>query len=206
MFTGIVQGVATVEVTERRADVLTFTAKLPDGLVDGLAEGASVALDGVCLTATAVDDTNVTFDLIEETLACTTFADVGSGSRLNVERAMKFGDEIGGHLVAGHVSGTATIERIDEGEHGRTLSLGCSQAHMRGILPKGFIAIDGISLTVGVVDGLEGRFEVHLIPETLRITTIAEKQVGDKVNIELDPMTVAAIEGAKRAIEAGGAE
>lgn len=206
MFTGIIQGVATIEHSERRGDVLTITANLPDNLAADLIEGASVALDGVCLTATAVHDHRVTFDLIEETLSCTTLNECTSGRRLNIERAMKFGDELGGHLVAGHVSGTATIERIDEGEHGRTLSLACSQAHIRGILPKGFVAVDGISLTVGVVEGLEGRFEVHLIPETLRITTIAEKQVGDKVNIELDPMTVAAIEGAKRAVEAGGAE
>ena len=206
MFTGIVQGVATIEQSELRADVMTITANLPNGLANGLAEGASVALDGVCLTATTVHDERVTFDLIEETLACTTLADCAPGSRLNVERAMKFGDEIGGHLVAGHVSSTATIERIDEGENGRTLSLNSTPAHVQNILPKGFIAIDGISLTVGEVDHANSSFEVHLIPETLRITTIADKQVGDQVNIELDPMTVAAIEGAKRAVEAGGAE
>jgi len=110
---------------------------------------------------------------------------------------LKFGDEIGGHVVSGHVSGCATVEEIIKGENGRTLLLSCHEDEIVYLMNKGFVALDGISLTVGEVNREDSTFDVHLIPETLAVTTIADKGVGDQLNLELDATTVAAVEAAK---------
>ena len=189
MFTGIVQGTGSVQsVTE--GSVLTIGIQIPS--TEDLEVGGSVAIDGVCLTATSVGDA-VTFDIIPETLERTTLGLLACGSNVNVERALKFGDELGGHLLSGHIMGTAQIVEVANDNY----TIQCPSEMGAFIQEKGFIAVDGISLTVGKTDGVGG-FEVHIIPETLRLTTLGSKGVGDLVNIEIDAMTQAIVETTKR--------
>ena len=197
MFSGIVQGTALITSVVQREDVLTIEVGLGDKLVQELAIGASVAVDGVCLTAVNIDGGQVKFDLIEETVKCSTLGSERLNTAVNIERSLKYGDEIGGHVVSGHVSGCATVKGIINGENGRTLLLSCHEDEIGYLMNKGFVALDGISMTVGEVNREDSTFDVHLIPETLAVTTIADKDVGDQLNLELDATTVAAVEAAK---------
>ena len=149
----------------------------------------------MCLTATSVSDT-VTFDVIPETLDRTTLGSLSSGSNVNVERALKFGDELGGHLLSGHIMGTAEIVAVENQDY----TIQCPPEMAEYIQEKGYIAVDGISLTIGKTSG-KGGFDVHIIPETLRLTTLGSKGVGDQVNIEIDAMTQAVVETTKRLME-----
>ena len=189
MFTGIVQGTGKVE-SVRGDEIITVSIKLPS--VEGLEIGGSVSIDGVCLTATNVGDC-VTFDIIPETLQRTTLGNLNPGSSVNVERALKFGDELGGHLLSGHIMDTAEIIEVQNQDY----KIQCPNEMSEFIQEKGYIAVDGISLTVGETDG-NGIFDVHIIPETLRLTTLGNKGVGDRVNIEIDAMTQAVVETTKR--------
>ena len=189
MFTGIVQGTGSVQSVSE-GSVLTIGIQIPS--TEDLEVGGSVAIDGVCLTATSVGDA-VTFDIIPETLERTTLGLLACGSNVNVERALKFGDELGGHLLSGHIMGTAQIVEVANDNY----TIQCPSEMGEFIQEKGFIAVDGISLTVGKTDGVGG-FEVHIIPETLRLTTLGSKGVGDHVNIEIDAMTQAIVETTKR--------
>jgi riboflavin synthase len=195
MFTGIVQGTGCVQ-SVRRDSVVTIDVQIPS--TEGLEIGASVSIDGVCLTATSVSDT-VTFDVIPETLDRTTLGSLSSGSNVNVERALKFGDELGGHLLSGHIMGTAEIVAVENQDY----TIQCPPEMAEYIQEKGYIAVDGISLTIGKTSG-EGAFDVHIIPETLRLTTLGSKGVGDQVNIEIDAMTQAVVETTKRLMESRG--
>ena len=189
MFTGIVQGTGSVQSISGES-VLTLGIQIPS--TDNLEVGGSVSIDGVCLTATSVGDT-VTFEIIPETLQRTTLGSLSRGSNVNVERALKFGDELGGHLLSGHIMGTAEIVSVVNQDY----QIQCPATMAEFIQEKGFIAVDGISLTVGETDG-NGCFDVHIIPETLRLTTLGGKGVGDNVNIEIDAMTQAVVETTKR--------
>ena len=189
MFTGIVQGTGNVQSVSGES-ILTIGIQIPS--TEDLEVGGSVAIDGVCLTATSVGDT-VTFDIIPETLERTTLGSIACGSNVNVERALKFGDELGGHLLSGHIMGTAEIISVVNEDY----TIQCPAQMGEFIQEKGFIAVDGISLTVGKTDG-SGCFEVHIIPETLRLTTLGSKGAGDQVNIEIDAMTQAVVETTKR--------
>ncbi len=200
MFSGIVQGTAEIISAIQRDDVLTIEIELGKHLIEGLEIGASVAVDGVCLTAVEIVESTAKFDIIEETIRCTTLDMVRKNTQANIERSLKFGDEIGGHNVSGHVTSVATISEVKQGVNGRTLQLTSEEKEISYLMPKGFVAIDGISLTVGEVNRSTATFDVHLIPETIAVTTIGEKQVGDKVNLELDSATVAAVEVAKQMV------
>jgi len=189
MFTGIVQGTGSVQ-SVRGDSIVTLGIQIPS--TDGLEIGGSVSIDGVCLTATSVGDT-VTFDIIPETLQRTTLGTLSQGSSVNVERALKFGDELGGHLLSGHIMGVAEIVSVIDQDY----KIQCPQEMAEYIQEKGYVAVDGISLTVGETDG-RGGFDIHIIPETLRLTTLGSKGVGDHVNIEIDAMTQAVVETTKR--------
>ena len=189
MFTGIVQGTGNVQSVSGES-ILTIGIQIPS--TEDLEVGGSVAIDGVCLTATSVGNT-VTFDIIPETLERTTLGSLACGSNVNVERALKFGDELGGHLLSGHIMGTAEIVSVVNQDY----QIQCPISMAEFIQEKGFIAVDGISLTVGETSG-DGCFDVHIIPETLRLTTLGSKGVGDQVNIEIDAMTQAVVETTKR--------
>ena len=189
MFTGIVQGTGNVQSVSGES-ILTIGIQIPS--TEDLEIGGSVAIDGVCLTATSVGNT-VTFDIIPETLERTTLGSLSCGSNVNVERALKFGDELGGHLLSGHIMGKAEIVAVVNEDY----TIQCPSEMGEFIQEKGFIAVDGISLTVGKTDG-DGCFDVHIIPETLRLTTLGSKSTGDYVNIEIDAMTQAIVETTKR--------
>jgi riboflavin synthase len=187
MFTGIVQGVATIEAVNAEPGLSTFVVRFPDGMLDSISTGASVAINGTCLTVTRQEGHSLYFDAMQETLGLTTLGDLKTGDRVNFERAARIGDEIGGHLLSGHIHTTATVVSVERPENNCTLTFELPQAWARYLFPKGYIAINGASLTIGEVD--DGRFNVHLIPETLRATTFAELEEGDRVNIEVDSQT-----------------
>ncbi len=195
MFTGIVSGTASVVAVEDGDEIRTLTVDL-DGFDDELEIGASVALDGVCMTVVSIDGAAVKFDTIEETLSRTTLGGLKAGEKVNVERSLKMGDELGGHILSGHVMMTAKIlERAERGE-GIDLVIENSAEARAYILEKGFVAVDGLSLTIGKVS--DDGFALHIIPETLRVTTIGGKSVGDSVNIEIDSRTQAVVDTIRR--------
>ena len=195
MYTGIVSGTAPVIAVADGEGIRTLTIDL-DGFSDGLQIGASVALDGVCMTVVSLEGTEVRFDAIEETLGRTTLERAIQGHMVNVERSLRMGDELGGHILSGHVMMTAKIiGRVERGE-GLDLAIENPLEARPYILEKGFIAIDGMSLTIG--EASDEGFALHIIPETLRVTTIGEKEVGDSVNLEIDSRTQAVVETVMR--------
>ena len=207
MYSGITRGVFPVVELEPREGVTRFTVELSSELARDVQLGASVAIEGVCLSVVAFAGGRVSFEAIAETLSRTTLSELAVGRRVSVERSVRVGDELGGHDVFGHVIGTGTV--VARGHVGEQLDLTIEvpRAWMKYILPKGFVALDGSSLTVGEDVSPEGRFSVHLIPETLRLTNFARKQVGDRVNVELDPRTVAIVDTVERVLrerERGG--
>ena len=195
MFTGIVQGMGTVTRLERTEGALSLTIDLGE-LVKDVVHGASVSVSGACLTVVEIDGFRIRFDAIGETLAKTTLGSLKIGDRVNIERAAKIGDEIGGHLVSGHVSGVVTIKHVETPPGNWIVTFTCDTAWMPYIFPKGFISLDGCSLTI--VDVMTDAFTVHLIPETLSRTTFGIKKAGDRVNMEIDPMTQAIVETVRR--------
>ncbi|MDU3158941.1 MAG: riboflavin synthase subunit alpha [Hafnia alvei] len=199
MFTGIVQGTAPVVSIDEKSNFRTHVVKFPQELLPDLELGASVAHNGCCLTVTKVEGDLVSFDLMKETLRITNLGDVTVGSVVNLERAVKFSDEIGGHLMSGHIICTAEIVKILTSENNRQIWFKMPNPElMKYVLHKGFIGIDGISLTIGEVT--KSRFCVHLIPETLQRTTLGVKRLGDKVNIEIDPQTQAVVDTVERVL------
>jgi riboflavin synthase len=189
VFTGIVQGAFPVVRILDRPGLRTLTLDLPPAFRQGLATGASVAIAGVCLTVVSLGNDGVGFDAIEETQRRTKLGRLRQGERVNVERSARAGDEVGGHELSGHVDGTAEIAAIDRPPGNHVLTFRADRELLRYVFPKGFIALDGCSLTVVNVDREAGTFTVHLIPETLRVTTFGEKQAGDRVNLEIERRT-----------------
>tara|TARA_B100001564_G_scaffold349355_1_gene352381 strand:- start:1703 stop:2311 length:609 start_codon:yes stop_codon:yes gene_type:complete len=202
MFTGIVQGVGTVVKVIEKQTIHTLRIEIPD--TNDLAIGASVSIDGACLTAVKIQDSVVDFDVIPETLHRTTLAHLSSDSKVNVERSLKFGDEIGGHLLSGHIMGTGIIHSKIENGEGVDFQISIPVDLRKYILEKGYIAIDGISLTIGLIQ--DGHFALHIIPETLRLTTLGSKNIGDAVNLEIDSTTQTIVTTVERIMEQKGAE
>nr|WP_163503085.1 riboflavin synthase subunit alpha [Halomonas socia] len=203
MFTGIVQGTAAVTRVIEKTEFRTHVLALDAALREGLALGASVAHNGVCLTVTAIDGEQVSFDLMRETLRLTNLGALKVGDSVNIERAARFGDEIGGHAMSGHVITMAELVELDEAPNNRRLWFELDAEFGRFIFDKGYIGVDGISLTIGgVAPGAAGRmrFCVNLIPETLARTVLAERRPGDRVNIEIDPQTQAIVETVERVL------
>lgn len=199
MFTGIVQGTATLVSIDEKPNFRTHVVALPDAMLAGLETGASVAHNGCCLTVTEINGNHVSFDLMKETLRITNLGELVVGDSVNVERAAKFNDEIGGHLMSGHIMTTAEVAKILTSENNRQIWFKMrDKTLMKYILHKGYIGIDGISLTVGEVTA--SRFCVHLIPETLERTTLGSKKLGNRINIEIDPQTQAIVDTVERVL------
>ena len=197
MFTGIVQGLGTIKSIEEGNGITTFSISCPD--TQNLAIGASVAIDGVCLTATSIEDKLVTFDVIPETMERTTLGERVVDDEVNVERSLRYGDEVGGHLLSGHIIGRGLFTYSQKVGEGAQLKIKAPPSIQKYIQTKGYIGIDGISLTLGEVH--ENEFDLHIIPETLRLTTLGSKQVGDAVNIEIDSTTMMIVETVERLIK-----
>lgn len=200
MYSGITRGLFEVIALTRNPGLLGYTVNLSPELAHNLQPGDSVAVDGVCQTVVKLTDTKVSFQAIRETLEKTTLNDLQQGSYVSIERSLRVGDEIGGHEVSGHVFGTAIIHQKIAEDNNLGLVIRCEPSWMKYILPKGFIAVDGSSLTVGKTQPEEGLFYLHLIPETLRLTNFANKKLQDKVNIEFDHKTRTIVDTVERVL------
>jgi len=198
MFTGIVQGTGTIQSMSGES-VRRFIIDFNEVSTDNLQIGASVAINGVCLTVVEQNNKLVSFDVIPETIDRTTFSNSRVGDKVNLERSLKIGDELGGHLLSGHVMGIGEIDYISTGEDNTDIRIIAESNIMKYINSKGYVAIDGISLTIGEVSS--NSFMLHLIPETLRITTIGDKTIEDRVNIEIDSMTQTIVSTVERLME-----
>ncbi len=205
MFTGIVQGIASVAQAIDRPGLRSLRLQFPSGFADGLAIGASVAVDGTCLTVTALHGSDAAdFDVMQQSLALTTLHSLREGSRINVERASRDGAEIGGHPLSGHVDLMARVGQIRQPENNHVLRIAVPAPWMRYVFAKGYIAVNGASLTVAEAqrerDG-SGWFEVWLIPETLRMTTFGSKVDGEALNIEIERSTQVFVDTVRSAID-----
>jgi riboflavin synthase len=197
MFTGIVKGMFLIASVENE-NVLHYSVSLPDDLLEGLEIGASVSVNGVCQTVVKIQDQSVYFDAIGETLKRSTLESLEKGDFVNIERSLRMGDEIGGHLLSGHVIATAEVTKFIEAKSETVVRFRLEKKWMKYLFSKGYIAIDGVSLTLVDVDEDHGSFTVHLIPETLRMTTLGKKSEGDRVNIEIDSQTQAIVDTVER--------
>jgi riboflavin synthase len=183
VFTGIVEEVGEIVGVADRDDVVTLTIT-GKSVAPGARHGESIAVNGVCLTVVAADGEEFAVELVPETLRRTSLADAATGTRVNLERALAAGDRFGGHIVQGHVDAVAAV--LDRRSAGRSAEVEFSlpEAVARYVVPKGSIAVDGVSLTVA--DVRPGRFTVALIPTTLADTTLGERNPGEAVNLEVD--------------------
>jgi riboflavin synthase len=189
MFTGIVQGKYQLAKVDKLEGLHKLFVDFPVDLKEELAMGASVAMDGVCLTVASIEDARVGFDVMQESLSLTTLGTKDTGSWVNLERSAKAGAEIGGHPMSGHVDTKAKVIEISAPENNYVIRFSMDPKWMRYVFSKGFLSINGCSLTVVNADKQKGEFEVWLIPETLRLTTFGELSVGDLVNIEIERQT-----------------
>lgn len=184
MFTGIITDIGTVRELEQQGDLRARIATGYDTL--GIDIGASIASDGVCLTVIALGEDWYDVQVSAETVSKTNLGDWSVGKRVNLERALKVGDELGGHIVSGHVDGVADVVAVhDEGDSTRVI-LRAPQDLSRFIAPKGSVALNGTSLTVNEVAGNE--FGINFIPHTKEVTTWGDVAVGDRVNLEIDTL------------------
>jgi riboflavin synthase len=183
MFTGLVQSLAEVKSLVPVGPGVQLTI-IDREIAQRSAIGDSIAINGCCLTVVAIESESLSFEAGEETLSRTTLGNVQAGDRVNLETSLKMGDELGGHLVAGHVDGVGTVdERIDDAEWSKFWFRVPAEL-TRQMASKGSVAVDGVSLTL--VDVEHESFSVALIPHTLKVTTLGFRQVGDRVNIETD--------------------
>ena len=192
MFTGIVQTKATVLSTEQREDVLRLTLSVGLQYVEKLEIGASIAINGCCLTvvkfsAAESQLAHVYFDVIDETLKLTNLGQLEADDKVNFERSMTFGSELGGHIMSGHIHCTARIDDIINTQDNCKIKLALAPQWQKYVLYKGFVGVNGASLTVGETD--ENGFWLHLIPETLAITNLGLAEAGAQLNIEVDQQT-----------------
>jgi len=202
MFTGILQGTAEVKQLVKTQGLYTFTLALPEAFCEGLFIGASVSADGVCLTVTRIPDaTHAEFDVILQSLEVTALKFIEAGTRVNVERAVKDGAEVGGHAVSGHVDYCAELLEIQQPEGNHMLRLSIPEPWRKYFFAKGFVAVNGASLTVSHVNRQEGWFEIWLIPETLRVTNLGDKKVGEFLNVEIDRGTQVVVDTLRAVIE-----
>ena len=183
MFAGIVEGTGLVRGVRETPGGRRLTVDAGP-LADGVAVGASVAVDGVCLTVSDLDGPRLDFDVITETLDRSTLGSLGVNGRVNLERSLRVGERIDGHFVQGHVDGVATVSRRQASAGELVLWFRPASQVMRYIVPKGSVAVSGVSLTVASVEAAE--FSVACIPTTLARTTLGDLNVGDRVNIETD--------------------
>jgi riboflavin synthase len=199
MFTGIVQTFTEISQIIEKPNLISFSLTLPKEFLVGLKQGASVAVDGVCLTVTDVENQQVWFDAMTETLQRTTIGSLKPGQSVNIERSFKVGDEVGGHIISGHVHGTVQIINVDTSiPNNHILTFKMPHHLMKYLFSKGYVALNGVSLTLVDVDKANDSFTVYLIPETLKRTTFSAKREGELVNIEIDSQTQTVVETVER--------
>ena len=202
MYTGIVQACLEIQLADRKPGLLTFGLTLPPELSEAVTLGASIAVNGCCFTVTSMAPKDlgldVTFDAIAETQALTNLRDIEIGTQVNVERSAKQDVEIGGHVLSGHIIDTATVAEIEFTENNCRVMFKAGAAWLKYVFDKGYLAINGASLTVAAVDRDAGTFAINLIPETLKRTNFATLQVGDAVNIEVESQSQVIVDTVER--------
>ncbi len=186
MFTGIVQGMLPVLTAQKSGDFLRLCIDFAGFSAGVPSLGASVAINGVCLTVAQLQESTVYFDVIKETLIRTNLGMLTVKDLVNVERSLKVGDEIGGHFVSGHVNGVAKIVQIDQVAENITMTFELESTLLSRVRAQGFIALDGVSLTPVQVDHTQNIFSVGLIPTTWNNTLFGVRHVGDWINVELE--------------------
>jgi riboflavin synthase len=201
MFTGIVQGIAIISEITGSDSLKTLLISFPDNALHNVTKGASIAINGTCLTVTSFEtDKNIaSFDVMLETLKLTNLASLKPGSKVNYERAASIGDEIGGHLMSGHIHASVEILDVESSHETYSISFKTPPKLGKYLLDKGFVGLNGCSLTIG--EATSDSFNVHLIPETLDVTTFGDLRPGDKVNLEIDPQTQTIVETVERIME-----
>ncbi len=203
MFTGIVQATGIVRTVRQHAAGARLVVDAPD-LRRPLADGCSICVNGVCLTVVRSDDTLIEFDVVPETLNRSNLGAIAVGGAVNLEPSLCVGDALDGHMVQGHVDGTARVMRIRTAGPERLWTFAPQQGLMPFIIPKGSVALDGVSLTIADVE--HDGFTVALIPTTLSRTTLGRLKVGDRVNVETDILARTVVATLARWREQAGAE
>ena len=200
MFTGIVQSVCPVVSCETQAGVTRLAVDLGE-LANGLKAGASVAVNGVCVTVTKIEESLVGFDLIKETVELSNLGDLAKGTAVNVERSLRVGDEVGGHILSGHIAGVTVVTEVTPDDGHRLVTMTVPTEWMAYLMLKGFVALNGASLTIAEIDRAAATIAVSLIPETLARTTFSRVEVGDRINLEVDSQTQAIVDTVRTALQ-----
>ena len=196
MFTGIVSGKGQVQKIIKYKDYLSLIIKAPKGFSKNLVKGASVAVNGVCLTVKKGKTDFLEFDVIEETIQKSNLKNISRLSKVNLERSMTAKTEIGGHLVSGHIHGTGEVLKVINKQATKDLQIKIPKSLREYFFYKGYVALNGCSLTIGRV--LKTSFYIHLIPETVSVTTFKDIKKGDLINIEVEQATINTVETVKR--------
>ena len=199
MFSGIVQETGKVIEFKKEKDIYNLSIDCSSELISDLKKGASISVNGVCLTLKDSNPEILKFDLIEETIKRTNFQNIKAGDNVNLERSLRLGDEIGGHLVSGHIHGTSKVISTEMRAESWDVEFSVEPFMHDYILHKGYVAINGCSLTVGEVSKVS--FMIHLIPETLSITNLFQLQKNSIVNVELDQNTVVIADTVKKYLD-----
>jgi riboflavin synthase alpha subunit len=184
MFTGLVEARGEVEALSREGIGRRLTLRVPREWARDVSPGDSVAVNGACLTAVVVEPGRLGFDLAEETLRVTTLGELGPDDRVNLERPLRLGVPLGGHLVLGHVDGVGCVAGVEPEGAGRRLTVAVPAPLRPLLIPRGSVAVDGVSLTIAAL--AESAFTVALIPHTLAVTTLGGREVASRVNLEMD--------------------
>ena len=198
MFSGIVQGIGKVTKVTNKEGNLAIEIAAPKSFNKGLKKGASISVDGICLTSLDNGINKLKFDAIEETLLRTNLKNIAKGSMVNLERSIKASSEIGGHLMSGHIHFTGTVKKVVEKSNSKDLIIGFPEKYHEFIFEKGYIGVNGCSLTLGKVN--KNTFNIHLIPETLSVTNLDGLSKGSSVNVEIDQNTISIVETVKRTL------
>ena len=199
MFSGIVQEAGKVIGFEKEKDIYNLSIECSSEFISDLKKGASISVDGVCLTVKDENPEILRFDLVEETIKRTNFQNIKTGDNVNLERSLKMGDEIGGHPVSGHIHGISKVISIDKRDQSWDVKFSVEPFMHDYMLHKGYVAINGCSLTVGEVSNES--FMIHLIPETLSITNLFQLEQDSIVNIELDQNTIIIADTVKKYLD-----
>ena len=200
MFSGIVSHKSKVLKVENFSDIVRIHISTPKNFNKGLKKGASVSVNGVCLTSKDNGSKNLKFDVIEETLSKTNLKHILKGDIVNLERSIKASSEIGGHLMSGHIHFTGEVKKIFDKENTKDMKISISKEYSDYILEKGYIGVNGCSLTIGKI--FKDQFNIHLIPETLKVTNLEKLEEKDLVNIEIDQTTIAIVDTVKKTLAA----
>ena len=196
MFSGIVQSLGTIVSIDETSEIVTLEVQASEDFTKGLKVGDSLAIDGVCLTLTKSESDRMFFDAVPETLSKTIIKSYKKDTKVNLEPSLRFNDSVGGHIVSGHIHTTGHINQVEIHGDAKDIVIDAGADWGKFLFEKGYIGINGCSITLGEIT--EGRFIVHLIPETLRATNLDNLVYGDQVNLEFDQNTITIVETTER--------